>query len=123
MQSLTHDSRLSSHSKRLFTGARPSIRRLLRFCAVLPILLTLSVVVPTATASAGVRGLDLQASGCDAQAPGTYIVLRANNVYGWKCHGFYDLGIDINQACRWTYGPGSSAYYLSYSNPYSWRCR
>src|SRR5947209_6128162 len=35
-------------------------------------------------ASAAVRGLDLQVSGCNYQAPGTTIVLRANNVYGWK---------------------------------------
>jgi hypothetical protein len=75
-------------------------------------------------ASAAVRGLNLQVSGCDYQAPGTTIVLRANNVYGWKCFtGLYDLGISVNTACRYTYGATSSAYYLNYWDPYSWRCR
>jgi hypothetical protein len=75
-------------------------------------------------ASAAVRGLNLQVSGCDYQAPGTSLVLRAHNVYGWKCFtGFYDLLISVNAACRYTYGSGSSAYYLNYSDPYSWRCR
>ena len=83
------------------------------------------LAVGTATpALASVRGLNLQQSGCDAQAPGTNIVLRQWNAYGWKCNtGLYDLNIDVNRACRWTYGPRSSAYYLDWNNPYSWRCR
>ncbi len=75
------------------------------------------------SASAGVRGLDLQNAGCAAQSPSTYLVLRSNNVNGWKCHGLYDMAIDFNRACRWTYGPRSSAYYLNSRDPYSWRCR
>jgi hypothetical protein len=75
-------------------------------------------------ASAGVRGLDLQYSGCNAQAPGTYVVLKQWNVYGWRCStGWWEFNIDMNRACRYTYGPASSAYFLDYSNPYSWRCR
>lgn len=75
-------------------------------------------------ASAAVRGLNLQVSGCDYQAPGTNLALRANNVYGWKCStGLYDLNISVNAACRYTYGAASSAYYLNYWDPYSWRCR
>src|SRR4051812_28756873 len=42
-----------------------------------------STVLSASPAAAAVRGLDLQVSGCNAQAPGTYIVLRAWNVYGW----------------------------------------
>jgi hypothetical protein len=77
-----------------------------------------------APASASVRGLNLQVSGCNYQAPGTTLVLRANNVYGWKCYtGLYDLSISIDAACRYTYGSGSSAYYLNFWDPYSWRCR
>jgi hypothetical protein len=75
-------------------------------------------------ASASVRGLNLQVSGCNFQAPGTNLVLRANNVYGWKCNnGIYDQPISIDLACRYTYGSGSSAYYLNFWDPYSWRCR
>lgn len=75
-------------------------------------------------ASAAVRGLNLQVSGCDYQAPGTTIVLGAHNVYGRKCFtGLYDLGISVNAACRYTYGTASSAYYLNYWDPYSWCCR
>lgn len=92
--------------------------------------LTIAVVATCAalgvsnTASAAVRGLNLQVSGCDFQAPGTTLALRANNVYGWKCFtGLYDLGISVNAACRYTYGASSSAYYLNYWDPYSWRCR
>lgn len=102
------------------------IRKLRRGIASLAIaVIAAGVGVGIATpASAAVRGLNLQVSGCDSQAPGTTIVLRANNVYGWKCStGLYDLGISVNAACRYTYGANSSAYYLNYWDPYSWRCR
>jgi hypothetical protein len=79
-------------------------------------------VAVTTPAFAG-GGLDLQAYGCDLQAPGTSIVLRSNNVYGWKCFtGLYDLWINVDTACRARYGNASSAYYLDYYNPYTWRC-
>jgi hypothetical protein len=69
-------------------------------------------------------GVDLQRYGCDLQAPGTWVVLRSNNVYGWRCFtGLYDLNVDVTQACRAEYGSGSSAYYLDFGNPYTWRCR
>jgi hypothetical protein len=88
-----------------------------------PILATGTALGIANPASASVRGVDLQVAGCNIQAPGTNVVLTANNAYGWKCStGLYDLGLSVNQACKWTYGSGSSAYYLSYSNPYSWRC-
>jgi hypothetical protein len=75
-------------------------------------------------ASASVRGLNLQVSGCNYQAPGTNLVLTAHDVYGWMCStGLYDLPISVNEACRYTYGSGSSAYYLNFWDPYSWRCR
>ena len=75
-------------------------------------------------ASAAVRGLDLQYSGCNAQAPGTNIALKQWNVYGWRCTGgLWSFTIDMNRACRYTYNKSSStAYYLDYSNPYTWRC-
>jgi hypothetical protein len=74
-------------------------------------------------ASAAVRGVDMNLA-CDVQAPGTYLVLRNNTVYGWKCAtGIYDLGISVDRACRYQYGSGSSAYYTSYDNPNSWLCR
>ena len=61
-----------------------------------------SLFMTSSPASAAVRGLDLQYSGCNAQAPGTYIVLRARNVYGWRCTtGWWDFGINMNQACRY----------------------
>jgi hypothetical protein len=69
-------------------------------------------------------GVDLQRYGCDVQAPGTWVVLRSNNVYGWRCfNGIYDQSIDVNFACRVAYGNASSAYFLNFWNPYSWRCR
>jgi hypothetical protein len=84
-----------------------------------------AVAGSAAPASAAARGLNLAVSGCNFQAPGTNLVLRANTVYGWKCStGLYDLGIDMNMACRYTYGSGSSAYYLNYYwDRNSWRCR
>jgi hypothetical protein len=103
-----------------------STRRTRRLATTLSVAaLTACAALGTATsASAEVRGLDLQVAGCDHQAPGTTIALRANNVYGWKCFtGMYYLGISINEACRYTYGTYSSAYYLNYWDPYSWRCR
>jgi hypothetical protein len=88
------------------------------------VMATCAAVGIASPASAAVRGLDLQVSGCNFQAPGTTLVLRAYNVYGWKCFtGLYDLGISVNAACRYTYGSSSSAYYLNYWDPYSWRCR
>ena len=92
--------------------------------AILPIGAVLEFTSP-ASAATSVRGLDLQASACDVQWPGSVIVLTAHNVDGWKCNGIFnfDYSINVNAACRWTYGPGSSAYYLKFSDPYSWRCR
>jgi hypothetical protein len=103
-------------------GAIQKLRVKMAILAV-PVLVTGAVLGIANPASASVRGVDLQAAGCNIQAPGTSVVLRSNNVYGWKCFtGLYDLGLSVDQACKWTYGSGSSAYYLSYSNPYSWRC-
>lgn len=88
-----------------------------------PILATGAVLAVTSPASASVRGVNLQTAGCNIQAPGTTVVLRSNNVYGWKCYtGLYDLPISVDQACKYTYGGGSSAYYVTFSDPYSWRC-
>jgi hypothetical protein len=94
-------------------------------------LVALAMAATATTATAGLAtpafaggGMDLQRYGCDIQAPGTWVVLRSNNVYGWRCYtGLYDLGIDVNQVCRAEYGSGSSAYYLDFYNPYTWRCR
>ncbi|HXA61949.1 MAG TPA: hypothetical protein VNW94_22605 [Streptosporangiaceae bacterium] len=79
-------------------------------------------VAVTGPAFAG-GGVDLQSYGCDLQAPGTWVVLRSYNAYGWRCfNGIYDQFISVNDACRAEYGNGSSSYYLDYWNPYSWRC-
>ena len=99
-------------------------RRVVVTSLVIPLVVACTTLGIANTASAAVRGLNLQVSGCDYQAPGTTIVLRSNNVYGWKCFtGLYDLGISVDAACRYTYGSSSSAYYLNYWDPYSWRCR
>lgn len=111
-------------------GSEPDMKKIsmstLRAKAVslaVPVLAAGAILGVASPASASVRGVDLQAAGCNPQAPGTTIALRSNNVYGWRCYtGLYDLGLSVNQACKWTYGNGSSAYYLSYYNPYSWRC-
>jgi hypothetical protein len=100
------------------------VKRLASFAVVTMAASSIGIAGLAEPASAAVRGLNLQVSGCDFQAPGTTLVLRANNVYGWKCFtGLYDLGIDINMACRYTYGSSSSAYYLNYWDRNSWRCR
>jgi hypothetical protein len=94
----------------------------------------LTVLALTATAAGGAAalsgpafaggGIDLQRYGCDIQSPGSWVVLRNNDVYGWKCfNGLYDLPINVTSACRAKYGSSSSAYYTNYSNPYSWLCR
>jgi hypothetical protein len=91
--------------------------------AALPMGAVIAVASP-ASAAPSVRGLDLQQSACDTQWPGSVIVLTAHNVYGWRCRGIFGFyySINMNAACRWTYGPHSSAYYLNFSDPYSWRC-
>lgn len=69
-------------------------------------------------------GIDLQRYGCDIQSPGSWVVLRYNDVYGWRCaNGLYDLPINVTYACRAKYGSSSSAYYTDYWNPYTWLCR
>jgi hypothetical protein len=106
--------------------SRPAglFRRFASFAVVTMAASAVAVAGLTAPASAAVRGLNLQVSGCNFQAPGTTLVLRSNTVYGWKCFtGLYDLGIDMNLACRYTYGSASSAYYLNYWDRNSWRCR
>jgi hypothetical protein len=98
------------------------MRRLLIALALTTTVVT-GVTAAAGPASAAVRGLDLQRDGCDLQAPGTVIKLRAFNVNGLRCYnGIYDLWININTACRQRYGNTSSAYYLNYNDPYSWRC-
>ncbi len=78
-------------------------------------------------ASAAVRGVSV-ADYCYALYAGSSpkAVLVAPNVTGWRCRlnwWFYsrDVGVDMNQACRMQYG--TSAYYVTWSNPFSWRCR
>jgi hypothetical protein len=88
-----------------------------------PILATGAVIAIASPASASVRGVNLQTAGCNIQSPGSTVVLTANNAYGWKCsNGLYNLSLSVDQACKYTYGGSSSAYYLNYSDPYSWRC-
>ena len=47
--------------------------------------------------------------------------LVAGNVYGWRCNPG-SVGADIQLWCSYAYA-GTTAVYLNYSNPYSWRCR
>jgi hypothetical protein len=110
-----------SRSQKMKGTPVSSKRRIFSLLAALMLALGGSVLI-AAPSSAAVRGLDLQRSGCDAQAPGTYIVLRAWNVDSWRCHGNFDLRINFDAACRWTYGGNSKAYYLDRNNPYTWRC-
>ncbi|MEU7474678.1 hypothetical protein AB0A63_01755 [Lentzea sp. NPDC042327] len=48
------------------------------------------------------------------------------HVFGWACQYGQDPGgrqsVDMNAACRRTYGSNSTAGYTSYNNPYSWYC-
>lgn len=45
----------------------------------------------------------------------------ANNVYGWRCAPGGG-GVSIQSWCNYAY-PGTTAVYLNYNDPYSWRCR
>ncbi len=50
---------------------------------------------------------------------GAYLV--TSNVHGWRCAPGSG-SVNIQAYCSSAH-PGSTAVYLSYSNPYSWRCR
>lgn len=92
----------------------------------------LSVTAPQAQA-ATLGGLNLDRY-CRATTPnmGSWVwIQNPPNVYKWRCSyrwynaGIpytYTVGMDMNRACRWTYGGNAYAGYLNYNDPYSWRC-
>ena len=64
---------------------------------------------------------------CEKQYPGqgrTAKVLDQNNAYSWVCKSQFGNqgGIDVNRACRDTYGTGAYAKVSDGRNPYSWYC-
>lgn len=86
----------------------------------------LGLQVP-AQAATNLGGVSVEAA-CDNQrGAATTARLVANNVYGWRCAlylggttGYYS--VDISRECRRVHGSSAYAGYITYSDPYSWRC-
>ena len=108
-----------------------SMKLIFRLAAVFAVFVA-SMAFFTPVASAADPGIDLNRY-CDSQYPGTfaYAALRGSTVMDWKCsvswHGLFRHDVDLSSAdmqnaCIKQCGR-RHAYYLSYSNPYSWRCR
>jgi hypothetical protein len=91
----------------------------------------MAVAAPQAHAATTLGGLNLAAF-CRYVTSGGNVtswvwIQNPQNVYQWRCSyldskGLQTKGMDLNFACRWSYGPGSYAGYLNFNNPYSWRC-
>jgi len=53
--------------------------------------------------------------------------LASYTAVGWRCLYYslgttYQVGVDLNQECRRTFGSGAVAKYTNYNDPYSWGC-
>jgi hypothetical protein len=64
---------------------------------------------------------------CEKQYPGqgrTARVLDQRNAFSWVCKSQFGHqgGIDVNRACRDTYGGGAYAQLGDRRNPYTWYC-
>ena len=102
------------------------------FKLVVSVFVAAGMMLVAPSANAADPGIDLNKY-CDSQYPGSfaYAVLRGSTVIDWKCsvscHCLFRHDVDLSRsdmqnACVRQYGR-RHAYYLSYGNPYSWRCR
>lgn len=94
-------------------------------------LVGVAAVTPPASAARDLGGLNLSAW-CKASTPSrsSYVTtVSPHNAYSWRCvwkgyahNGYITSGMDLNRACRWTYGGKAYAKTNKPSSPTSWRC-
>lgn len=86
----------------------------------------LSITATEAQAATNLGGVSMQRA-CEKQYPAqgrTARVLDGRNAYSWVCTTpwGYRGGIDVNRACRDTYGTRAYAQLRDTRNPYTWYC-
>lgn len=85
-------------------------------------------LVPQAHAARDIGGLDLSWY-CDAKydvwpwQDGNEVLREPRNAYSWRCNvDGVDVGIDMNEVCRWQYGSDTWAETHNWQDSGSWRC-
>ncbi len=86
----------------------------------------LGITASAAEAATYQGGVSMQWA-CDRQYPGFGLratVMDQRNAYSWRCAVPWDKtrGIDVNRACRDTYGRNAYAQLRDTRNPYTWYC-
>jgi len=79
-----------------------------------------TVVAVAAPASAADYGVNMNVA-CQLQGQSS-AYLASSGAYGWRCSPG-NVGVNVQNYCKYTYGSAANAVVLNASDANSWRCR